>query len=73
MAKSVRPRSNYLKPAIKVPKWIVGEDVPSSGIGQDGDLYLQSNGDVYVRDDGRWVFKMAITYLTHRGVAKNFD
>lgn len=32
-----------------------GSDVPASGIGNDGDLYLRtSNGDLYTKTAGAW-------------------
>lgn len=34
--------------------WLTGAAVPDPGDGEDGDLYLRSNGDVYQKTTGSW-------------------
>lgn len=43
-------------------KWYVGTGVPSAGLGQDYDMYLNdANGDVYRKDAGAWSLEDNIT------------
>ncbi|WP_173021617.1 collagen-like protein, partial [Lewinella sp. W8] len=45
-------------------KWYVGSGIPSAGLGDDGDFYLQTDptgpGDVYEKQSGSWVFQYTL-------------
>lgn len=40
--------------------WHTGSGVPSNALGVDADLYLRTNGDVYLKTSGAWSFVFSI-------------
>lgn len=40
--------------------WLVSEEAPNQEIGNDGDLCLCENGDLYFKDSGEWFKKLSI-------------
>lgn len=54
----------WFKILSKIPTFdrLNGTGAPTGGLGNDGDEYLDiSNGDLYVKESGVWVFKLNIT------------
>ncbi len=48
-------------PATKPQSWLQGVGVPSSGLGQDEDFYLDiRSGDFYAKEEGRWKLLLTI-------------
>ncbi|WP_173021474.1 collagen-like protein, partial [Lewinella sp. W8] len=45
-------------------QWFLGSGIPSAGLGEDGDLYLQTDvtapGDVYEKQSGNWVYQYTL-------------
>ena len=49
------------KDGIDGSTWLTGSGLPSSSLGKEGDMYLNTtNGDVYQKEDNTWKLKMNI-------------
>ena len=65
----------WFKVSNKIPKFsrFNGSTTPSSGLGADGDEYLNiSNGDLYIKESGTWVLKINLKGPTGSVSARAF-
>lgn len=46
-------------------QWFNGSDIPDNAIGVSGQFYLQSNGDVYIKDSTTWSLITNIANITN--------